>query len=51
MKLGAAVPAAAAPNTMKPVKAVKPSADTGKSNYNRLANLGAFAHPAKKKKK
>jgi len=41
-------PMAAAPNTMKPVVSSTPEA---KPAYNRLSNLGAFAHPAKKKKK
>jgi hypothetical protein len=41
-------PMAAAPNTMK---SVVPSTPMAKPNYNRLSNLGAFAHPSKKKKK
>jgi len=41
-------PMAAAPNTMKSVVLSTPMA---KPTYNRLSNLGAFAHPSKKKKK
>ena len=46
-KLGAA-PTAKTPATMVTSKAVE--AKAAKPVSNRLANLGAFAHPAKKKK-
>jgi hypothetical protein len=45
----------AAPTPKTPATAVSPKvADTkaaAKSAYNRIANLGDFAHPAKRKKK
>ena len=46
-KLGAA-PTAKTPATMVSTKV--PEAKAAKPVSNRLANLGAFAHPAKKKK-
>ena len=48
-KIGAAPTAKTAATAVSPKAAdVKPAAKTA---YNRLANLGDFAHPAKRKKK
>lgn len=41
----------AAPTTKTSATAVTPKAAEAKSAYNRLANLGTFAHSAKGKKK
>jgi len=45
----------AAPTTKTPATAVSPKAadvkPAAKTAYNRLSNLGDFAHPAKRKKK